>query len=65
MSDLELMQLYQELTASGEALARSVTMFVQSLPLVGPDDPVPMAPLAEDLPHPPLADLEPPPGAED
>jgi len=40
MNDLELIQLYQDLTASGEALARSVAMFVQSLPLTEPDDPV-------------------------
>ena len=65
MNDLELIQLYQDLTASGEALARSVAMFVQSLPLTEPDDPVqpPTAP-SETEPQ-PMEETEPPAGAED
>ena len=35
MNDPELIQLYQDLTGSGEVLARSVAMFVQFLPLNG------------------------------
>ena len=65
MNDLDLIQLYQDLTASGEALARSVAMFVQSLPLPEPDDPV-QSPAAPSGTEPsPVPDIEPPPGAED
>jgi hypothetical protein len=65
MSDLELIQLYQDLTASGETLARSVTMFVQSLPFIGPDDPALPPNVPTETVLSPESSIEPPPGAED
>jgi hypothetical protein len=65
MSDLELIQLYQELTASGEALARSVSMFVQSRPFLEREEPVPPSATPAEPTPPPLSEVEPPPGAED
>ena len=65
MNDLELIQLYQELTASGEALARSVAIFVGSLPLAAPEDVVPAPAPPRDAAPAPTQDIEPPPGAED
>jgi len=65
MNDPELIQLYQDLTGSGEVLARSVAMFVQFLPLNGSgESPPPPEPAPESLP-PSMEGPEPPPGAED
>ena len=65
MNDLELIQLYQDLTAAGEALARSVVMFVQPSPLTEPNDAVQPPATASDAGTPPMEGTEPPPGAED
>jgi hypothetical protein len=65
MNDLDLIQLYQDLTASRETLARSVAMFVQSLPLTEPDDPVQSLAAPSDTEPSPVEDTEPSPGAED
>jgi hypothetical protein len=65
MNDPDLIQLYQDLTASGEALARSVAMFVQSLPLAESDNPVQPPETPSETEPPPVKETEPPPGAED
>ena len=65
MNDRDLIRLYQDLTGSGEGLARNVAMFVESLPFTEPDDPVQPPAVPSGTEPSPVENILPPRGAED